>query len=137
MQLRRDSTGIHRDYTRLYHSSERNFLGHLGVGAGGIHHSEDLISVIHGADGRESHTNTGDGAGDDELLLARGFHGTDEIRVVPRIDLTLARHVLGVWRIFMNLGDQRAVRALWNGGRGDDRNIGQRRHLGQRRSAQT
>ncbi|GER18041.1 hypothetical protein VCH24_30630 [Variovorax boronicumulans] len=62
------------------------------------------------------HADLGDHAGDQELLLARGLHGLDEVLVVPGVDLAGAGNVGRVGKLGLQLGHQRAVGAVLEAG---------------------
>ena len=52
--------------------------------------------------------------------------------VVPGVDLAGARDVDRIGIVLMDLGDQRAVRAVGDRGRGEGRNLGEMGHLRER-----
>ena len=67
------------------------------------------------------------------VVTPRGLDGRDEVRVVPRVDLSTACDVFRMRRVLVNLGDQGAVWTLWYGCARDDGDLGQGRHLGESR----
>jgi len=63
------------------------------------------------------------------IKVLRRLDGSDEVGIVPGVDLSATGDILRMWRELMNLRDQWSVRALRHGGSGDHRDVGQGRHL--------
>ena len=98
---------------------------HLAHVARGVHDRVDLVAVGLGLQRGEGDAHAGPHAGHDERLPAGRLHGLDEVLVVPRADLALARDVLGARRGRGEFLHQRAVGAAGLGRGGDDRRLGQ------------
>ena len=73
-----------------------DLLRHLGIGAGGIDHGEDLVASCTAEIAGKAMQTEGDRAGDDQRLAACRLHRRDEIGIVPGADLALARHISGM-----------------------------------------
>ena len=84
---------------------------------------------MHGGDAGERQADAGDGAGDNELLLARGLHRSHKFGAVPDVNLAAAGEVLRVGRILLDFRDVGTVGTLRNRGAGDNWNLRQTRHL--------
>ncbi|MNZ35307.1 hypothetical protein D3C78_527040 [compost metagenome] len=97
--------------------------GHGIEGAGGIGHHEHLELFFQCRQRRERHTHLGHYTGDDQLLLAGGLHCLDEVFVVPGVDLPRAGDVRGVREQCFEFWYQRAVRALFEAGGEDGRQV--------------
>ena len=49
LQFRGDGGHVHGDDAGLDHAGQGHFLSHLGIGARGVDHGEDLVALIGGA----------------------------------------------------------------------------------------
>ncbi|MNH12859.1 hypothetical protein D3C79_724130 [compost metagenome] len=105
--------------------------GHGVEGTGGISDHEHVELFFQGRQGRESYAHFSHNAGDDQLLLASGLHGLDEVFVVPGVDLARAGNVRRIREQGFQFRHQRAVGALLEAGGEDGRQVEELGQVGQ------
>src|SRR5574343_1801558 len=98
------------------HAIPGGLAGQFVEGARGVGDDEDLVALLKGRQRGKGNADLGDDAGDDQLLLAGGLDGLDEVLVVPGVDLAGPGDVRRLRKGFLQFGHQRAVRPVLEAG---------------------
>ena len=109
-----DSVCVDWHRTSLHAASERDLGRHLRPIPGSVDDVEHLVASGQRAESWKRHANTRQSAGDEKGLAPGFLNCLDPLRIVPRIDLPSARDINRIGIVFVDLRDQRTVRAVGN-----------------------
>lgn len=105
---------VNRHGASLSNAGDGNVSRHFRPIARSIDDTKHFIPRHESTEGRKSHTDAGQGARNNQCLASRFLDGFDPCRVIPGVNLASAGDIDCIGIILMDLGDERAVRAVRN-----------------------
>lgn len=111
-QLGENGVGVDWEGPRLRDTGKGDVGRHRTPVARRVDDGEDLVACGERTQCRKRHADAGQCARDEQRLAFGFFDGLDPRRVVPGVDLAVARDVNRVRIVLVDFGNERAVRAV-------------------------